>query len=1085
MGRCKSEMLPIYIKPFEWRGEDEKDGYYFNIIGHNEKSETTMFRIRYCPWFYIGLDNDDEKTSRLITDIYSIKGVQSHEIETKNNMWGYNAGTKRVLRVAFHKLVTMYTCRKMLLAKKYECFEATVSPVWKFQTEKDFSYCEWLQANKYKAVDNQKSTCMNEYFVSPSSIEKGPDLGVPMPSVMSVDMEMNATNRNAMPKHFEPDDVIFCVGITFKKGKTLEKHAIVLEKANCKSGCVVHVVKDEKEMMDKFSYLVLLLDPDVIIGHNIFKWDFPYADERLKRGNYIWKPMSRYVDYEPDNLIDISWESSAYGEIEMKFPDCPGRIILDTWPFFQRGYKLPNYKLETIAQEFLKMGKNPVTPQEIFELYSHHNPDDLGIIVDYCIKDTELPLLLFDKVKIWFELVETSNVVRVSPMDLFTRGQGIRVFSQEYYNLHKRNYLVETRKVEKSKYEGGYVFQGIPGLYNHMFCFDFASLYPSIMISHNLCYTTKVADDDPISDDKCFVIAWEEEGKKYRYRWIKPEFHQGVLSNLEQSLALERKRLRKDMEPLEIKIKAGTASEEENLRYNVLDAKQKGIKVSMNSVYGDKGSHMSKLPCLEIAACTTFIGRSSIQKTAAEMFGETIYGDSVTGDTPILTLKDGQVDYVTISSLFSSQSLETEPLEGKQYQDIKGIQVWSDKGFTPIKYVMKHKYKGKLYRVITPRGMIDCTEDHSLLKPDGQEVKPQQVTIGDELLHFDLPFIGWKSEPIGDTKVEQARKFHYNQGRISLDENGSLVMKRNDSMVIQTIQELDDKEEYVYDIETNNHHFSAGVGQMVVHNTDSVMKQITGLDKHRRNVKELGEKLATKASKMFLAPMKLEFEKWFERFFFIQKKMYAGFLGDLKNPLVKLEDLTKEQLEKRFFCRGIPIARRDNCNFLRNFYKDVLFMIMFRKTREEILFFVETKIRHLIFRQVPFEDLIIIKKMGKNYKMESNPLAMFHSYMKNRGEIIEPGDRIDYVFVETDSCKKSLQGDKMQSPKFFHLDQNYLDVDYYLTNVVATPINKILSIAFPEIPPTYILKGMYPHILTRRLYLEDIRKGVVLKSVKK
>ncbi len=35
-------MEEIYIKPFEWRGEDEKDGYYINIIGHDENNDTRM-----------------------------------------------------------------------------------------------------------------------------------------------------------------------------------------------------------------------------------------------------------------------------------------------------------------------------------------------------------------------------------------------------------------------------------------------------------------------------------------------------------------------------------------------------------------------------------------------------------------------------------------------------------------------------------------------------------------------------------------------------------------------------------------------------------------------------------------------------------------------------------------------------------------------------------------------------------------------------------------------------------------------------------------------------------------------------------
>ena len=891
-------MQPVHIKPFDWRAGDERDGYYINIFGHSTSSEAMLARIRYYPWMYIQLPPTTDESDLLINQLYeSVRGIISHEIVEKKRIHGYNAGTIKLIKMSFNKMVTLYSCRKQVLLKNYECYEYSVNQISKFQAERDISYCEWLEFSKYRQVcdSTRKSLCRQEYHVSPSHIEKytGPPLGVPLPSVFSFDGEMNATNITSMPKHFEPDDVTFCIGITFSKCGKVQKHAIVLEKCNQKTNAIIHVVKNEKEMADVLADLILELDPDVIIGHNIFKWDWPYLDQRLARGNHMWKPMSRYIGYTPEKFQEISWESSAYNEVEMGFPDCPGRIILDTWPFFQRSYKLPNYKLETIAQHFLGVGKNDVTPQEIFKLYSHHNPDDLGIIVDYCLQDTELPLRLFEKVKIWFELVETANVVRVSIMDLFTRGQGIRVFSQEYYNLYKKGFVIEPKKVDKEKYKGGFVFDGIPGLHYYVLCDDFASLYPSIMIAHNFCYTTLLRPDDPTPDEKCHVIEWDDEnGVHQRHRWIKAEYYQGVLSAMEQELAVERKRLKKEMYPLELKSKDGSITEEEEVTLAVLDARQKGIKVSMNSIYGDKGTNMSKIPAIEIAKCTTFIGRDSIQKTAKEMPGVTVYGD-----------------------------------------------------------------------------------------------------------------------------------------------------------------------------------------------TDSVMKAIPELAKYRKSIKVIGESMAEKASKMFLDPMKLELEKWYEVFFFIQKKMYAGFLGDSKIPEKKISDLTEKELDKRFLCRGIPIARRDNCNFLRGLYKKVLYMIMLGKGREDILSHIESQVRFLIARQVPFDDLVIIKKMGKNYKMESNPLSMFNTYLKKRGDIVEAGDRIEYVFVETDPVKKPLQGDKMQSPKFFKIDENIIDVDYYLTNVVATPINKILTIRFPEVPDTYIEKAMFRNIIDRRLYLRDVEKGVTLKHV--
>jgi DNA polymerase delta subunit 1 len=88
----------------------------------------------------------------------------------------------------------------------------------------------------------------------------------------------------------------------------------------------------------------------------------------------------------------------------------------------------------------------------------------------------------------------------------------------------------------------------------------------------------------------------------------------------------------------------------------VLNAKQLAIKVSMNSIYGFTGATVGALPCLEISQSVTGCGRLMIEQTqkhAVEMFQcEIVYGDSVTGDTPVLIRENGNVDIIEIKRLF-------------------------------------------------------------------------------------------------------------------------------------------------------------------------------------------------------------------------------------------------------------------------------------------------------------------------------------------------------------------------------------------------------------------------------------------------
>lgn len=122
-----------------------------------------------------------------------------------------------------------------------------------------------------------------------------------------------------------------------------------------------------------------------------------------------------------------------------------------------------------------------------------------------------------------------------------------------------------------------------------------------------------------------------------------------------------------------------------------------------------------------------------------------IYGDSVTGDTPLL-LRDiisMQVDIKTIQSIFDESIIKRYPgfkiydggyVNDKQYS-LSTCQVWTDKGWGNIRKVIRHKTNKKIYKVLSSNGYVDVTEDHSLCTPDLKMIKPNDVKIGTELLH--------------------------------------------------------------------------------------------------------------------------------------------------------------------------------------------------------------------------------------------------------------------------------------------------------------------------------------------------------------
>jgi DNA polymerase elongation subunit (family B) len=296
----------------------------------------------------------------------------------------------------------------------------------------------------------------------------------------------------------------------------------------------------------------------------------------------------------------------------------------------------------------------------------------------------------------------------------------------------------------------------------------------------------------------------------------------------------------------------------EDLRFNLqkAEAKQKAIKILNNTFYGESGNFRSPVYELLVAAGTTTTGQKNIKLVAEFVTSKGYgvqYGDSVTADTPVLCrLSNGKISYNYIADLASNW---------KQYGDKEAsrvnLEAWTERGWTRINRVIRHYTDKKIYRILTGAGCIDVTSDHSLLDQNANKIAPTQCHIGTKLLHYDLPrsdiIVGSAyahkdilNAPLSAQKlyldnITQNDKLSlaiiyylktqvYGNNCITIDYNehdGNLQFVHTNGMLPQDnaivkIIELGNTTDYVYDLETENHHFAAGIGKMIVHNTDSL-----------------------------------------------------------------------------------------------------------------------------------------------------------------------------------------------------------------------------------------------------------------------
>ena len=261
-------------------------------------------------------------------------------------------------------------------------------------------------------------------------------------------------------------------------------------------GSLVYSYKTESDLLVGFTKLLRKENPNVCVGYNILGFDLPYMIARAKSectsfciGEFDKMGFHKY-NHAKERVI--KWSSSAYKNQEFKLLDAEGRLFVDLLPLIQRDFKLDNYRLKTVSEYFLKDdSKDPLSVKGIFKCYrigtkkesdgtySKKAIQAISTVGKYCVQDSALVVKLMDKLQSWIGLCEMSKTVGTSIFSLYTQGQQIKVYSQVYKYCFQNNMVVEKDGYiakDSDRYVGAHVFPPVPGIYDRVLPFDFASL---------------------------------------------------------------------------------------------------------------------------------------------------------------------------------------------------------------------------------------------------------------------------------------------------------------------------------------------------------------------------------------------------------------------------------------------------------------------------------------------------------------------------------------------------------------------------------------------------------------------------------
>ena len=309
----------------------------------------------------------------------------------------------------------------------------------------------------------------------------------------------------------------------------------------------------------------------------------------------------------------------------------PGAIVVDALALYRVSYNEVSYKLDAVAKKVLgdSFGKLDMPYDEL--LPRSQTTGGQRTILEYCCVDAELPVLIMSAKA----LIEQSHALAVASCcllsDVLNRGTQVRTLTLLSRECMRRKpqyhipYVTDSNRPNAggSQYQGGHVLQPTPGVHRNLAVYDFMSLYPTVLLAHQVDYSTLYHGRNLVGVDCEHVLPCAEAvipfmDDRSRRAWacaVRPSssthtsilpgvfFRRrltgsfaGFVPTIVENLLKSRRETKKRLKTLE----RGT------VEYGIADVLQKAYKVGANSVYGFLGAAargLAPMPCAASSIC--------------------------------------------------------------------------------------------------------------------------------------------------------------------------------------------------------------------------------------------------------------------------------------------------------------------------------------------------------------------------------------------------------------------------------------------------------------------------------------------------
>ncbi|MCJ1288122.1 DNA polymerase zeta [Xylographa opegraphella] len=405
----------------------------------------------------------------------------------------------------------------------------------------------------------------------------------------------------------------------------------------------VEVEQTELDMINRMIELVRSYDPDILTGFEVHGGSWGYVIERA-RIKYDYDLCDEFSRVKSLSHGRFGKENDKWGFNQTSTIRITGRHVINVWRAMRGELNLLQYTMENIAFHLLHRRIPHYSFVNLTKWYNTGKSRDLSMVIDYFVSRVQLDLEILEQSELIPRTSEQARLLGVDFFSVFSRGSQFKVESLICRIAKPENLIL----VSPSRNQVGQqnaleclslVMEPQSAFYTSpLLVLDFQSLYPSVMIAYNYCYSTFLGR----------VVNWRGQNKMgftdYKREARLLELLKDHINIAPNGMMYVRPEIRKSLlakmlgEILEtrVMVKSGMkVDKDDKALQRLLNNRQLALKLIANVTYGyTSASFSGRMPCSEIADSIVQTGRETLEKAIAlihsvEKWGaEVVYGDT-------------------------------------------------------------------------------------------------------------------------------------------------------------------------------------------------------------------------------------------------------------------------------------------------------------------------------------------------------------------------------------------------------------------------------------------------------------------------